>query len=81
MRASLWLAVRAARITHAYRGELARLNPPAPPARVEQGTTSAATQVNTEQPRRGWRSGQTAPATALDGVGFTATIREDGDHD
>jgi hypothetical protein len=66
-------AVLLARFVHAYRAELARLNPP---ARTEQGTVSASTQVNTAMPARGWRTGQTAPATALDGIGFTATRRD-----
>jgi hypothetical protein len=77
MTAGSWLAVRAARAVHAYRAELARLAPPATPARAEQGTVAAATQVNTGTPARGWRTGQTAPVTALDGIGFTA-IRQDG---
>lgn len=76
MTAADWAAIRVARIVHTYRAELARLNPPKPAARTEQGTVSAATQVNTDQPRRGWRSGQTAPPTALDGIGFTATKRD-----
>ena len=68
-------AVLLARFVHAYRAELRRLNPPAPAAPQEQGTVHASTQVNTAMPARGWRTGQTAPPTALDGVGFTATKR------
>lgn len=75
MTAAAWAAVRVARIVHAYRAELARLNPPKPAARVEQGTVSAATQVNTATPPAAYRTGQIATPTALDGIGFTATIR------
>lgn len=77
MRPALWAAVRAARIVHAYRAELARLSPPAKPARAEQGTTSAATQINTSPPPTHWRTGKVGPPTALDGIGFLATKRAD----
>ncbi len=70
MRAIEGAAKLAAVFVHAYRAELARLNPPQEQAR---GTVAAATQVNTGVPARGSRTGQTSPVTALDGVGFTAT--------